>query len=284
MELVNPVAPTPRRVRGRFCRAYGAEYFIDPDAAIACARRFRVFVVERFKPIRILAEWPTAEALANGQTMRGWIDVLVETADGWVVIDHKSSPRPKSEWRTEALEHSGQLACYRSMIAATGARLAGSAWIHFPVSGGMVRVDSHPPVPGDRCLIADAMSETLSQPTPHCPNCGAPRQSDSCAACGQNSRSYLRATRESSGDVLSEVFDLDSRLGRTLRFLVLRPAICRAEFASERAPSYVSPVRLYIVVSLVFFAWCSLNDAFRVERTWPAGGAAGPPTRHRRGS
>ena len=38
------------------------------------------------------------------------------------------------------------------------------------------------------------MSETLSQPTPHCPNCGAPRAERFCAACGQNSRSYLRAT------------------------------------------------------------------------------------------
>ena len=147
MELVNPGRADAEARARQILQGYGAEYFIDPDAAVACARRFRVFVVERFKPIRILAEWPTAEALANGQTMRGWIDVLVETADGWVVIDHKSSPRPKSEWRTEALEHSGQLACYRSMIAATGARLAGSAWIHFPVSGGMVRVDAHPPVP-----------------------------------------------------------------------------------------------------------------------------------------
>ena len=142
MELVNPDRADAQARARRILQGYGAEYFIDPDAAVACARRFRAFVIERFKPTRILAEWPTAEALANGQTMRGWIDVLVETADGWVVIDHKSSPRPKSEWRTEALEHSGQLACYRSMIAATGARLADSAWIHFPVSGGIVRVDS----------------------------------------------------------------------------------------------------------------------------------------------
>ncbi len=123
-------------------RGFGAEHFVDHEAAIACARRLRRFIVERMKPLRILAEYPASQTLANGQTLRGWIDVLVETADGWVVIDHKSSPRPKSEWRGEALEHSGQIAAYRSMIGATGARLASSAWIHFPVSGGMIRIDA----------------------------------------------------------------------------------------------------------------------------------------------
>src|SRR6188474_54544 len=114
------------------------------------------------------------------------------------------------------------------------------------------------------------MSETLSQPTPHCPNCGAPRAERFCAACGQNSRSYLRATREIVGDVLSEVFDLDSRLGRTLRFLVLRPGYLSREFASERRASYVSPVRLYIVVSLVFFGVLSLMTRFESNDVAPA--------------
>ena len=109
------------------------------------------------------------------------------------------------------------------------------------------------------------MSETLSRATPHCPNCGAPRVDRFCAACGQNSRTYLRATREIVGDVLSEAFDLDSRLGRTLRFLVLRPGYLSREFASERRASYVSPARLYIVVSLVFFGVLSLVTRFEPD-------------------
>ena len=109
------------------------------------------------------------------------------------------------------------------------------------------------------------MSETLSRAAPHCPNCGAPRVDRFCAACGQNSRTYLRATREIVGDVLSEAFDLDSRLGRTLRFLVLRPGYLSREFASERRASYVSPARLYIVVSLVFFGVLSLVTRFEPD-------------------
>ena len=141
-ELVNGDC-SDAAVRAReILRGFGAEYFVDPEAAVACAKRLRSFIAERLKPIRILAEYPVAQVLSSGQTMRGWIDVLVETADGWVVIDHKSSPRPKSEWATEAVAHSGQIACYRAMIEATGARVAPSAWIHFPISGGMIRLDT----------------------------------------------------------------------------------------------------------------------------------------------
>ena len=102
------------------------------------------------------------------------------------------------------------------------------------------------------------MSETITT----CPNCGAPRGDRFCGACGQNDRSYLRATRQIVGEVLGEAFDLDSRLGRTLKYLLLRPGFLSREFASDVRASYVSPVRLYIVVSLVFFGVLSLVTRF----------------------
>jgi hypothetical protein len=114
------------------------------------------------------------------------------------------------------------------------------------------------------------MSETFAT----CPNCGAPRTGRYCGACGQNDRSYLRATREIVGDVLSEVFDFDSRLGRTLKYLLLRPGFLSSEFASDRRARYVSPVRLYIVVSLVFFGVLSLTSRF--ESVGPAQQAIEP--------
>jgi len=107
--------------------------------------------------------------------------------------------------------------------------------------------------------MSEATGETTIETITRCPNCGVPRADRFCAACGQNDRSYLRATREIVGDVLSEVFDLDSRLGRTLKYLLLRPGFLSREFASDRRASYVSPVRLYIVVSLVFFGMLSLT-------------------------
>ncbi len=138
-ELINPDRADALFNAGAILAGFGVDAFVDAADALRVARRFRAFVIARFAPKRILAEVPAATWSDNGQLARGWIDVLVETADGWVIIDHKSSPRPRNEWRTEALAHSGQLATYRSMIAA-GGHVVPETWIHFPVTGGMLRV------------------------------------------------------------------------------------------------------------------------------------------------
>ena len=64
---------------------------------------------------------------------------VAETAAGWIVIDHKSSPRPRSEWAYEAVGYSGQLAAYVSALRAAGMECAG-CWLHLPVGGALVEV------------------------------------------------------------------------------------------------------------------------------------------------
>jgi ATP-dependent exoDNAse (exonuclease V) beta subunit len=114
--------------------------FVDPESALAAAREFRAWLDKKFAPKRTLVEYPLVHVLEDGRAVRGWIDVLLETDLGFVVIDHKSSPRPKGEWPAEALEHSGQLALYARALKAAGKKVAG-CWIHFPVSGGAAAVD-----------------------------------------------------------------------------------------------------------------------------------------------
>jgi ATP-dependent exoDNAse (exonuclease V) beta subunit len=121
-------------------RSDTAATFVDAESALAAARRFRAWIEQKFAPQRTWVEYPVAHLLEDGRAVRGWIDVLLETDSGLVVIDHKSSPRPKSEWPTEALEHSGQLAVYAQALAATGKKVVG-CWIHFPVSGGAAAIE-----------------------------------------------------------------------------------------------------------------------------------------------
>jgi ATP-dependent exoDNAse (exonuclease V) beta subunit len=113
---------------------------VDVESALAAARRFRAWLEQKFAAKRTFVEYPIVHALEDGRVVRGWIDVLLETDSGFVVIDHKSSPRPKSEWRTEALEHSGQLAVYARALEAAGKSVTG-CWIHFAVGGGVAAVD-----------------------------------------------------------------------------------------------------------------------------------------------
>ncbi|HUE48105.1 MAG TPA: DUF3667 domain-containing protein, partial [Steroidobacteraceae bacterium] len=80
----------------------------------------------------------------------------------------------------------------------------------------------------------------------------------------------------------------DSRLWRTLNALLFKPGYLTREFLSGRRARYLPPVRLYLVLSVVFFIWFSATnqkmtvlhlDAPRSA----ASGAAVAPGRHEYG-
>ena len=69
--------------------SHGLSGNVAADDVLACTSRFQGCLHETFKPISIRPEWPVTMVLDNGQRMNGWIDVLVDTEEGWVIIDHK---------------------------------------------------------------------------------------------------------------------------------------------------------------------------------------------------
>ena len=140
-EFVNPDRDDAVEYAASVIQNAAGEEAMAPADAIECARRLRAVLNARFcpHPHRILVEHPVKLVQDNGQVLHGWIDLLIETGAGWIVIDHKSSPRPRSEWADEALEHSGQLAAYASALRGAGLECV-ECWVHFPVSGGLVQV------------------------------------------------------------------------------------------------------------------------------------------------
>lgn len=92
-----------------------------------------------------------------------------------------------------------------------------------------------------------------------CPNCGKERSLRFCPHCGQNDRDYIRSLPPLTWDIVRETFELDSRMLRTLKLLVLRPGELSAEFSRNRRASYSSPVRLYLFFSLLFFFVLSVS-------------------------
>ncbi|MGQ0835231.1 MAG: PD-(D/E)XK nuclease family protein, partial [Gammaproteobacteria bacterium] len=138
-ELVNPHRDDRLERARALLAGYGVGTILDAEAALAAADRLREWIERRFAPRRILCEYPITHVLPDGRVVRGWIDVLVQTDRGWIVIDHKSSPRPRAEYRDEALAHSGQLAVYRRALEAAGMPAVGG-WIHFAVTGTLVEI------------------------------------------------------------------------------------------------------------------------------------------------
>lgn len=90
-----------------------------------------------------------------------------------------------------------------------------------------------------------------------CPNCHAPRTGAYCARCGQAAiRPDDLSARRFFGALWGELTEMDSRSWRTLRALANPGALTLARLAQQRQ-RYLPPLRLYLIVSGVFFllAW-----------------------------
>jgi hypothetical protein len=100
-----------------------------------------------------------------------------------------------------------------------------------------------------------------------CANCGRERLDRYCPHCGQNDRDYQRSLPPLLSELLKETFEIDSRLWRTLRTLIFRPGELALEFSRNRRASYVSPIRLYLFVSIAFFFLLSLDTRMEPAET-----------------
>jgi hypothetical protein len=89
--------------------------------------------------------------------------------------------------------------------------------------------------------------------SPACLNCGAALTGPFCAECGQRDIPPYPNVRELAVDAVAEFSGWDGRLASTLRALIERPGLLTHEFLEGRRVRYVSPLRLYLSASLVYF-------------------------------
>ena len=87
----------------------------------------------------------------------------------------------------------------------------------------------------------------------HCLNCAAPARGRFCAECGQEIKDHTVALRPLLADLLAEVASWDSKLLRTLGALIARPGFLSNEYNAGRRVPYLSPLKLYLTVSVLFF-------------------------------
>ena len=92
------------------------------------------------------------------------------------------------------------------------------------------------------------------EPSKRCVTCGATLHGEYCHVCGErslgsNPPSLVRFVT----DLLSEVFDTDGRIVKTMRTLVLRPGRLTVEYMAGRRGPYLSPTAVFIVMNVLFF-------------------------------
>ena len=88
--------------------------------------------------------------------------------------------------------------------------------------------------------------------TARCLNCGDTLTGRFCAACGQRAVAPHPTIRELAGDAWDELTGYDGRIASTFRGL-LSPGLLTKRYIEGQRARYLTPVRLYLIVSVVYF-------------------------------
>ena len=100
---------------------------------------------------------------------------------------------------------------------------------------------------------ASTATEAAGTPARACANCGTPLLGPHCYRCGQPVDGLVRHFGSIMGDFLDTVLNIDARVFRTLWPLLSKPAYLSKEYFAGRRVRYVSPVRLFVFLSIVTF-------------------------------
>jgi hypothetical protein len=95
--------------------------------------------------------------------------------------------------------------------------------------------------------------------TENCLNCGEVLTGQHCSHCGQRAKVRVLSLWGLLKDLFGDLFELDSRIWRTLRPLAFRPGLLTAEYLRGRRTHYTPPFRMYLVLSVVFFLLASIG-------------------------
>jgi hypothetical protein len=87
-----------------------------------------------------------------------------------------------------------------------------------------------------------------------CPNCGAAVSGNFCHQCGQETKLHVPSTREFVHEFVGHHVALEGKLWKSLGLLLFRPGRLTLEYINGRRVRYIQPLRLYLTLSVIFFA------------------------------
>lgn len=87
-----------------------------------------------------------------------------------------------------------------------------------------------------------------------CANCSAPLEGPYCAVCGQSEADLRQPILSLVTDFLDGAIAWDGRFLTTLRSLYTRPGKVARDYVDGKRMQYSPPVRIYLIMTLIFFA------------------------------
>ena len=114
-------------------------------------------------------------------------------------------------------------------------------------------------VAGAIAATTDSSAQHVAGTAQQCANCGAPVPGKYCGQCGQRLEHEIHSVLHFAREATEDLTHADSRLWGTIIALLFKPGFLTREFLSGRRVRYLPPLRLYLVLSVLFFAFGSEN-------------------------
>ncbi|MBA5606831.1 DUF3667 domain-containing protein [Duganella sp. FT3S] len=112
---------------------------------------------------------------------------------------------------------------------------------------------------------------------PNCANCQATVSGNYCHQCGQETVLHPPSTREFLHEFIGHYVALEGKLWGTLGRLLFRPGALTNEYVRGRRVRFVQPLRLYLTLSVLFFALIKLANPINLASSETAAGPAAKP-------
>lgn len=108
-------------------------------------------------------------------------------------------------------------------------------------------------------------------PSSNCLNCGAVLEGRYCHICGQKAVPVDVRLHDFVHEATHEFLHLDGKIVRTAKLLVAKPGALTNEFLIGRRARYISPLRVYLTCSVLFFLLAAIvpSGDLKVRRTKP---------------
>ena len=114
---------------------------VDAGALHAQVQAVARWLQARWPTAQPVVELPMQHLLSTGQVVSGRTDLLLRTATGWILLDHKSTSQGSSQWAVLASNHARQLAAYRDIVQAASGLPVEETWLVLPVAGAALKVE-----------------------------------------------------------------------------------------------------------------------------------------------
>lgn len=117
----------------KILKNWGVNDVVEVSELCSAGNNLIEFLDNRYKVYNIYKEWPMFMRNEKGQFIQGWIDMLLETQEGYVIIDHKDYPGKNSEKRAKL--YTPQMLAYKEAIEKSTSKPVIDILLHLPFRG-----------------------------------------------------------------------------------------------------------------------------------------------------